>query len=77
MTDLHTHKCGLEPRPGKVTGQGCGHEWEHDGDALKDPDKAHFCPRCGAGPWTFRHRDRSGDVLVEFLEKLIAGRLRL
>lgn len=85
MSDVHSHRCGTEPRSGRAR-TGCGHVWEHDGDALGDPgdesfDKAHFCPACGRGPWTYRVQDESVDEsakkLLGLLNELLSGRMRV
>lgn len=76
MSDIHSHQCGTAPGE---NAPGCGHEWEHDGDNLPNGgDKAHYCPACGRGPWTFRVRDQERDKVVErlhsFLTELMNGR---
>lgn len=49
--EMHEHQCGLTAL-GLIKGLGCGYVWAHPTTVdwkLID----HYCPRCGAGPFTF------------------------
>lgn len=56
----HWHWCG-DPIDRDTVGKGCGHVWQHPTilyDTKIELNCAHLCPRCGAGPWTYkRHKD--------------------
>lgn len=51
----HAHKCGFDLDD--PTARGCGCEWSHDPAQLEDHEehrRAHFCPSCGRGPWSWQ-----------------------
>lgn len=86
--DKHSHKCGFGI-DGFNPEAGCGHEWSHEDSVIVAPDaiykQAHFCPKCGLGPWTWKsnmpppgnHReleDEGMDLVVSLLRLVVSGR---
>lgn len=49
---MHSHQCGLTAL-GPLPDLGCGHIWSHERGAFSE----HYCPRCGAGPFTFQIKE--------------------
>lgn len=57
---MHKHKCGLTAL-GQLEGLGCGHIWAHETGTLAD----HYCPQCGAGPFTFHYEETNKPTSME------------